>query len=1116
MDLNSQHRQRHQNHPNLQMHQQQQQKVQQISQHSSVVMQQMIQQRQLQSNAPRQQDHQQSPRLSATPSQLTSHHANVQQPQNQNKHQGMMRSGLVSQQGLPMRKTGTPALSNSNSPPPTVQPLDQPSGLSTSMQTSTNISSGVIKPTTRVVPISVSPNAIGSFQCGGVSEASLAYTKYALESIINSLNATNLRNNSKGLSDDGKVTQHYPATGRVYTIRDLSTCLGAWDLNIPTNSFNNKRAKIDGKASADFSDGNADTAFNFYHERSCPILLDAKRYNGIFSVEDFSEDSTATGLPVVVGAVVLTFGADSKFTGGIGEEGVLTKAIFEFFYDPIVVLGKNSKEDAGDDAISEAEDRVFSSIDGGSSALIKAALHALSPPDVEVDTPPLKDVSTSSSTDNGVYTPTIWSGNTDRIYQYCLLGNFDDEGKQRSSKRLCVAIEKRKANERGESRPAKGVCRITLTLSPASVLAKKQQMEAEKEKSGGYNSNALASSASAVHKKIRQSLRILRPPKLTTMPNRRRSAILAHAERSRHRLRRSSISKPIDPSLIIVGLRCKHELLLDSDEVGKVYLNGVLVADCSLPLINTTNEVLISSDRVLGTLGSDILPAHTLFGVDFTFESVDAGILSSTLPSRTVLEREYGKLLVDALIDAEQSDADFAGKLLNRLNFGKTEELDFDDFDDDNIKDGKDGEGSCEKKSSSPILSDTFDNKGPSNEGTSKINFDDVSRPSLESLVLSNSSTDPVGIGAKALGTKFLLQHGKESFPCEMGTDESDRLQKMLGSQKIAKPVPRRLRDILRRGGYLNLDQMAKFLWNTGGSSWNGSHDDAKHAAEAMEGAMQLLRKAGCNDVKPNQIRFVAREVLEPEIQTNDGHEENSMASNDFIPPASQLRCWYDSQSKTYFVSDAFMFCEPDVHKESKSFHQKVGGENSSSAPVKHEPNGEGLHSMANKKLSCEPISVLNENINTENTDGSAKIGNDREGNVADDMCHDDGAGSNSINANVLVGNVAVKEETIRKRYDLGNTAENSDEKDTADKQDIRTDSTALMNSSDLSAENMSIAKQVITSHVKKESKDEGVDINKGGIKYTTSENAAYILALYIAKEHPDSMMLERFVMSSK
>jgi len=171
---------------------------------------------------------------------------------------------------------------------------------------------------------------------------------------------------------------------------------------------------------------------------------------------------------------------------------------------------------------------------------------------------------------------------------------------------------------------------------------------------------------------------------------------------------------------------------------------------------------------------------------------------------------------------------------------------------------------------------------------------------------------------------------------------------------------------------------------------------------------------------------------------------------------------------------------------------------------------------MANKKLSCEPISVLNENINTENTDGSAKIGNDREGNVADDMCHDDGAGSNSINANVLVGNVAVKEETIRKRYDLGNTAENSDEKDTADKQDIRTDSTALMNSSDLSAENMSIAKQVITSHVKKESKDEGVDINKGGIKYTTSENAAYILALYIAKEHPDSMMLERFVMSSK
>ena len=119
-----------------------------------------------------------------------------------------------------------------------------------------------------------------------------------------------------------------------------------------------------------------------------------------------------------------------------------------------------------------------------------------------------------------------------------------------------------------------------------------------------------------------------------------------------------------------MGVRCHHELLLDADEVGKIYVNGALVVDCA------TGSKLV-----------DALPAHTLFGVDFTLPSSNDG---NGLPSKAILEREYGALLVDALIFAGNCDADVAGKLLNRLCTGNTEEkaendhrfdTDMDDFD---------------------------------------------------------------------------------------------------------------------------------------------------------------------------------------------------------------------------------------------------------------------------------------------------------------------------------------------------------------------------------------------------------------------------------------------------
>ncbi|KAL7481537.1 hypothetical protein ACHAW6_007223 [Cyclotella cf. meneghiniana] len=823
--------------------QQQQQQQQQTCQQkvSSAVMEQMIRQ------------HQQQMLM----------HIDGQQNESQHQHEHH-----TPQEQLAIAQT--PSMKNSQgkkskSPPSSQRSLSPP--ISSTHQSKVCCAESSLAPpaaasNTRVVPVALSPRCTQGHHQGGVSESALIYTKHALNSIILSLNSKS-------------------AGGRVYTIRDLSTCLGAWDLSVPSNS-SAKRYKSD-ECQANFNDGNADTAFNFYHERLCPILLDAKRPSSSipFSVEDFGEcgGSQDKGLPPLTGAVALTFGADRKFTGGVGEEGVLTKAIFEFFYEPTVALGDASfDEERGLNVLVEAEEQLFARVDDSEqSSFVQAALHALSP-SLFVDN--------KHSIDKNVYVPTIWSGNTNRVYQYCLLGNFDDEGKELASKRLCVAIQKKSLSESGDG-PSKGVCRITLTLSPTSVLAEKKRMAHERD---GQNFNE---SSSAIHRKLRQNLRCLRPPKLVSASTFDKSNMIDPGSR-RVNLRRPSMTHLIDPSLIVVGMRCKHELLLDAEEVGKVYINGSLVVDCSTsPSDNNNLEANYLS--ALGTLGRDVLPAHTLFGIDFTFPTRNSAMFFRELPNKATLELEYGALLVDALIDATQFESDVAGKLLARLITGAIEDLEDDDQEDYDkeglIQDMKGRESSHHSSSSKSSFYDDGLNVTPS----PMIKFDDASHPCFETIVLSSARADPVGVGAKALGTKFRIQYGKECFPCEVGTDEEYRLCKLLGSRKIAKSVPRRVRDILRRGGYLPLDQMAAFIWRGSGACWNGDHDCSMHASEAMEFAMQFLQKAGCDDIKPNMVRFVGRKQLE--------EADASM---------SDLRCWYDAQSQTYFVNDSVLFVETD------------------------------------------------------------------------------------------------------------------------------------------------------------------------------------------------------------
>lgn len=88
-------------------------------------------------------------------------------------------------------------------------------------------------------------------------------------------------------------------------------------------------------------------------------------------------------------------------------------------------------------------------------------------------------------------------------------------------------------------------------------------------------------------------------------------------------------------------------------------------------------------------------------------------------------------------------------------------------------------------------------------------------------------------------------------------------------------------------------------------------HSDAMRAAEAQEGAIKLLKKGGFQDVKPDNIRFVARKKLEPVIDDDD--DQTSTPSS-----VSKLKCWHDARCGNYYVSDAILFVEEEEDKPSE------------------------------------------------------------------------------------------------------------------------------------------------------------------------------------------------------
>lgn len=120
----------------------------------------------------------------------------------------------------------------------------------------------------------------------------------------------------------------------------------------------------------------------------------------------------------------------------------------------------------------------------------------------------------------------------------------------------------------------------------------------------------------------------------------------------------------------------------------------------------------------------------------------------------------------------------------------------------------------------------------------------------IESDVLSASAYDRVGIAAKALATRFNAEFGQAAFPCL--EHEVEWASSQLPGRKPVV-VPHRLLKLLRRGGHFSVHRTVNELWFS--EARPPRDGDEK---EAVSAAIDLLGKAGCVDVHPDQVVFAA------------------------------------------------------------------------------------------------------------------------------------------------------------------------------------------------------------------------------------------------------------------
>jgi len=272
----------------------------------------------------------------------------------------------------------------------------------------------------------------------------------------------------------------------------------------------------------------------------------------------------------------------------------------------------------------------------------------------------------------------------------------------------------------------------------------------------------------------------------------------------------SSLNTKNDLNLV-VGMSSGHRLLLDPSEAGKIYIHGRYVTTWG-------------KDKRIGSS----FPA--LFGMDLH----SVLYMHGRIADYDQLMIAYATLWAEILTDARLVTKNIGGRLLSRLITGNDPFVEHDDEDDDDDDDDEDED------------EDVI---------TNRISTD-IS--CLESLVMSSSKCDPVGISAKALATQFQYEYGQKGYPCL--AHEMDWVKDRLPG-RVPVVVPQRLIDVLRRGGYFDVKRTSEEVW------CSATFRPAKEGTDEellVTHTCELLLEAKCTDVQPSSIVFGAIVIDDP------------------------------------------------------------------------------------------------------------------------------------------------------------------------------------------------------------------------------------------------------------
>jgi hypothetical protein len=186
---------------------------------------------------------------------------------------------------------------------------------------------------------------------------------------------------------------------------------------------------------------------------------------------------------------------------------------------------------------------------------------------------------------------------------------------------------------------------------------------------------------------------------------------------------------------------------------------------------------------------AELLPA--LFG--FNLDGIPSW--HGRIQDLNAVKQAYATLWQEVMIDARLVRLNIASTLLDRLMNG---------IDNDNDDDDEDTNDEC-----------------------------------LESQLMASPLYDPVGICAKALATRFAQEFGKSAVPCL--AHEVEWYKNRMG-HKTPVVVPQRVINVLRRGGYFDLQRDTNEVWFMEHVRAAAEGNETRAVGEALE----MLREAGC------------------------------------------------------------------------------------------------------------------------------------------------------------------------------------------------------------------------------------------------------------------------------